>query len=120
MILPSPELLLALGAFLLSLWCTVAVTAIRSDTARTLKALEISLTSLRGERSQSMDKTIPESGVAEPRVGIGETGCLHRSIRTRTLQLLRSGVSVESAASTLAIPRKDIVLLSRVASILMK
>ena len=120
MILPSPELLLALGAFLLSLWCAVAVTGCRSHTARALKALEMSVTSLREERSQSTDKTVPDSGMAEPRVGIGETGRLHRSTRTRTLQLLRSGVSVESAAGTLAIPRKDIVLLSRVASILMR
>lgn len=45
-------------------------------------------------------------------------GAMHRSVRTRALQLLRSGVSPDTAASSLAVSRREIRLLDQVAQLL--
>ena len=122
MIPPSPELLLALGSILVSLWCAVAVAASRTRTARSSKTLEAAMEQCRADCGQTTARALREFETTEARAAatdpVHDTGRLHRSSRSRAIKLLRSGCSIESTASTLEIPRKDIILLSRVASIL--
>ena len=122
MILPSPELLLALGSILVSLWCAVAVVASRTHMAGTSKKLAAAMEQCRAECGQTTARALREFETTEARAAatdpVHDPGRLHRSTRSRAIKLLRSGCSIESTASTLQIPRKDIALLSRVTSIL--
>ena len=121
MILPTPEMLLAIAAVLFSIWSAVAVKAIRTSTARTTAEIDGALGQCRLECRETTAKLLldfnaatPETAFAEPRA----SGPLHRSRRAHALKLLRSGVPAASAAATLDLPQKEVVLLARVASIL--
>ena len=122
MILPTPELVLAIGAALLSLWCAIAVSAARARLAQAPKEVERALEQCHLECRETVAQALGEFSRMEqnlpPCDPTRDPGRLHRSSRTRALRLLRCGVSPDSAAATLEIPRKEMLLLAQVASVL--
>lgn len=123
MILPSPELILSVGAALLALWCAVTVAACRARWAQGTRESASNLEKLRVEIREEMEKTLRQLSATTPVEPVTaeapcDSGRLNRSARARALKLLRTGVPPDAAAATLEMPRKDVVLLARVGSIL--
>ena len=126
MILPTPELMLAVVATLLSMWCAVTVAATRTRTAPAplepgVEPGQNSHTCL-AQCRQVVETALKEFTTSDQNAPLADptrdTGRLHRTARTRALKLIRSGASTESVAATLEMPRREVVLLARVASIL--
>jgi len=59
-----------------------------------------------------------EAGLRGPERAVAE-GRMDRSMRSEALRLLRSGIAPETAAATLGMPKRDLVLLSKVSNVLM-
>ena len=120
MIMPSAELMLAVAAVLISIWCAVGLLALRTRCSAQARELKSAQEQFRrsgeaGAESPLSSTTTAGSEVAEPP---GDPGRLNRSARARALKLLRAGVPPDAAATTLELPKKDLVLLSRVAAVL--
>lgn len=122
MILPSPELILAIGSVLVSLWSAVTIAATRAQAADGTRRVEEALAGYREQLKSETEKAMREAEPAEVHVPapdpLRDPGRLHRSSRARALRMLRTGVTAESAAAALEMPKKEVVLLSRVATLI--
>jgi hypothetical protein len=122
MILPSPEMVLAVAAALIALWCAVTVMACRARSARSESEFEAALERCRLECREAVANAVRESERSAPEIAVVEPiqdmGRLNRSARARALKLLRTGVPPDSAAATLEMPKKDVALLARVGAVL--
>jgi len=123
--------LLACGAVAIAAVCLIAVyaqkkrcnekqEAVETAAYHVRQACETRSEELKAELQSEFKSAIEtlEAGLRGPERKLAE-GRIDRSNRAEALKLLRSGIAPETAAATLGLPKHDLVLLSKVSSVLM-
>jgi len=123
--------LLASGAIAVAAVCLMAVYAQKKQCNEKQEAAETAAyhvrqacetraealkTELKAEFKSAMESL--EAAFRGPERALAE-GRMDRSTRSEALKLLRSGIAPETAAATLGMPKRDLVLLSKVSNVLL-
>lgn len=109
----DPDLPAAASGIVCALICLLALHRHRLAVARTHAALQSELRSMLREHQAVCSARIEQPGRTQEIGAIAKAG-LTRSIRSQAIQLLRSGMPPERAASELGIARREMVLIARV------